>query len=74
MSALLEIVELSDGRIALLRVGSEEEPLIIIKFSERAKDHLSGATLKAGQFMIQTALEAIMGKDSEVESGKHTLH
>ncbi|MBS7326083.1 MAG: hypothetical protein KIG85_05620 [Thiopseudomonas sp.] len=78
--ALLEIVELQDGRIVLRR-ADEENPLVTLTFSGEARDFLHEHYIDVARIMLHAGLEAashLTGDDDspdyEMETVQHTLH
>lgn len=60
--AILELVQLEGGELALRNVGSENEPLVKIQFSEEVKAILGDQTPLVAQHMIQAALFGLLEK------------
>lgn len=61
--AILELVQLEDGELALRNTNSEqEEPLVTIQFSDEVKALIGDQTPIIAQQMIQAALFALMEK------------
>ncbi|AWL30555.1 hypothetical protein A7P53_11575 [Acinetobacter defluvii] len=58
--AILELVQLEGGELALRNAGSEKEPLVTIQFNEQVKALLGEQTPVIAQHMIQAALYALM--------------
>ncbi|WP_173911602.1 hypothetical protein [Acinetobacter sp. Marseille-Q1618] len=58
--AILELVQLEGGELALRNAGSEKEPLVTIQFNEEVKALLGEQTPVIAQHMIQAALYALM--------------
>ncbi|QOW47331.1 MULTISPECIES: hypothetical protein [Acinetobacter] len=58
--AILELVQLESGELALRNAGSEQEPLVTIQFNEQVKALLGEQTPVVAQHMIQAALYALM--------------
>jgi hypothetical protein len=56
-SPFLEIVELDDGRVALRRSDDDGEPLLVIEFSDDARDFLQGQYLEVAQAMITAGMQ-----------------
>ncbi|MCP5645243.1 hypothetical protein NL299_26845, partial [Klebsiella pneumoniae] len=54
--AILELVQLESGELALRNAGSEQEPLVTIQFNEQVKALLGEQTPVVAQHMIQAAL------------------
>ena len=60
--AVLELVQLESGELALRNAGSEKEPLVTIQFNEEVKALLGDQTPVIAQQMIQAALYALLEK------------
>lgn len=61
--AILELVQLEGGELALRNTNSEqEEPLVTIQFSDEVKALIGDQTPVIAQQMIQAALFALMEK------------
>jgi hypothetical protein len=60
--AVLELVQLEDGELALRSAGSEKEPLVKIQFNDDVKALLGDNMPVVAQQMIQAALFALMEK------------
>lgn len=56
-SPFLEIVELSDGRVALRRSDEDGEPLLVIEFSPDAQDYLQGQYIEVAKAMISAGMQ-----------------
>jgi hypothetical protein len=66
-SPYYEIVQLSDGEIALQRVDDDESaPLVRINFSEEAKFFLQEQYVDVAKAMINTGIRAV----AQLESGE----
>ncbi len=63
-AAVLEIVEIGDGRVALRRADGEGEPLVSIQFSDEAVAYLRDAHVDIARAMINTGIQ-IVGKMTE---------
>ena len=79
-SSFLEIVELEDGTYALQRIDSDDEPLVVVTFSDEVSDFLQGnqtavvkAMMGAG---VQTASTLSKAKIDQEEKDfeERTLH
>ncbi|MEJ2418167.1 MAG: hypothetical protein P8Y45_14820 [Exilibacterium sp.] len=57
-SSLFEIVELSNGDIALRHAGEEGEPVVSIRFSQESLYFLRDAKFEIAKAMIEAGLEA----------------
>ena len=60
--AILELVQLEGGELALRNAGSEQEPLVKIQFSDEVKALLGEQTPMVAQHMIQAALFGLLEK------------
>ena len=60
--AILELVQLEGGELALRNAGSEKEPLVKIQFNDEVMKLLGDEMPVIAQHMVQAALFAIMEK------------
>ena len=60
--AILELVQLEGGELALRNAGSEQEPLVKIQFNAEVKALLGDQTALVAQHMIQAALFGLLEK------------
>ena len=60
--AILELVQLEGGELALRNAGSEKEPLVKIQFNDEERKLLGDEMPVIAQHMVQAALFAIMEK------------
>lgn len=60
--AILELVQLEGGELALRNAGSEQEPLVKIQFNDEVKALLGDQTALVAQHMIQAALFGLLEK------------
>jgi hypothetical protein len=60
--AVLELVQLEGGELALRNAGSEKEPLVKIQFNDEVKALLGDQTAVIAQHMIQAALFSLLEK------------
>ena len=60
--AVLELVQLEGGELALRIADSEKEPLVKIQFSDEVKEILGDQTPSVAQHMIQAALFGLLEK------------
>ena len=58
--AILELVQLENGELALRNAGSEEKPLVTIQFNDEVKALLGDQTTVIAQNMIQAALFGLL--------------
>ena len=76
MSSLYEIVELSNGDVALRRVDSDEssDSLVSIKFSDESLFFLGDAKLDVARSMIEAGLDNVteIMESDEAEEGELT--
>ncbi|MBD2858529.1 hypothetical protein IB286_05855 [Spongiibacter sp. KMU-158] len=61
MLSYLELVELANGDIVLQDSDGDEAPLVTIRFSDEAKEHMQGSGMELARIMIQAGLEAMNG-------------
>ena len=68
-SSFLEIVEMPNGDIVLQRSDADEEPLVVIQFSEESRVYLMDGTLEVARAMIQAGIQAAaqMADQGEIE-------
>lgn len=55
-SPFLEIVELANGKVALRRSDEEGEPLLVIEFSDDAREYLQGNYIEVAKVMISAGI------------------
>ena len=60
--AILELVQLEVGELALRNAGSESAPLVTIQFNEELKALLGDQTTVVAQQMVQAALYGLLEK------------
>ena len=60
--AVLELVQLEGGELALRNADSEQEPLVRIQFNDEVKAILGDQTPMVAQHMIQAALFGLLEK------------
>ena len=60
--AILELVQLEGGELALRNTGSNQEPLVKIQFNDEVKALLGDQTALVAQHMIQAALFGLLEK------------
>ncbi|ENV35233.1 hypothetical protein [Acinetobacter gerneri] len=60
--AILELVQLEGGELALRNAGSEQQPLVTIQFNDEVKALLGDQTATIAQHMIQAALFGLLEK------------
>ena len=58
-SALFEIVQLTNGAYALQQVGTEDEPLLKIEFSQEAMAFLEDQDVQVARAMIGAAIRTV---------------
>ncbi|APX92833.1 hypothetical protein [Halomonas salipaludis] len=75
-TAILEIVELSDGEIVLRPAEGEGEPLMRIRFSEEAAELLRQSRFEVAQEMIDHAItrSKLWQEESDDQAFPATLH
>ena len=60
--AILELVQLEGGELALRNAGSESAPLVTIQLNEELKALLGDQTTVVAQQMVQAALYGLLEK------------
>lgn len=67
-SSFLEIVELPNGDIVLLRADGEGEPLVNIRFSEESKSYMPDMRMEVARAMIQAGIETavMLSEDNDM--------
>ncbi|OTG84249.1 hypothetical protein B9T33_00135 [Acinetobacter sp. ANC 5054] len=60
--AILELVQLEGGELALRNAGSEQDPLVTIQFNEELRNILGDQMNVIAQQMIQAALFGLLEK------------
>ena len=63
-----EIIELANGEVALRRADSNDDPLLVIRFSDEANDRLKEQRLDVARAMISAGVQVA----TEIESGEET--
>ena len=66
-SAVLELVELSNGEIALKRMDSDDKPLVKIQFSEESDMALESMKMFVARAMVEAGIEAFSELSQEPE-------
>ena len=61
--AILELVQLENGELALRNAGSETQPLLTIQFNDEVKKLLGDQVPVIAQHMIQAALFGLLEKE-----------
>lgn len=80
MHAMLELVELPDGQVVLRRIGSEDSPMLSLRFSDESLHYLGDSKLEVARAMIQAGIEATdealsrRHAGDEAEGTTHTVH
>ena len=76
-SSLLELVELSDGAIALKRVDDDSKPLVKIRFSDESEFALDKMKMLIARAMIEAGIDAFAELNATPEEDEDevlTLH
>ena len=77
MSNYLELAQLPDGTIVLMRSDDHDNPIVKIEFSGESKDFLQGQELNVAKEMIRAGIESVSGNvtdfDEFLESQKGNL-
>lgn len=60
-----EIIALDDGQIALREVGSEKDPMVVIRFSDEAKARLHGNEVEIARVMLTAGMHAVAALEEE---------
>ena len=75
---IYEIVEIDEGEYALQRTDTEEEPVVIVRFSAQAMEFLNSAQGEIAKTMIEAGIQRVENivEDFEMgrESSERTLH
>lgn len=69
-SPFLEIIELADGTVALRRPDEEGKPLLVIEFSDEAREFLQGNYVEVAKAMISAGMQVagqILDEDPELD-------
>lgn len=81
METLLEIVELESGELAIQRVESDDEPLMIVAFSDELRDALDEKCIEVGRMMLTAGVHMLAeaghnlsGKTETASVPRPTLH
>lgn len=78
-----EIIELSNGDVALRRAGHKEDPLVRIHFSAESLDFLREHKVAIARAMLEAGIEAVQDlnelepelfEEEEVDLTEHTIH
>ncbi|WP_372860538.1 hypothetical protein [Spongiibacter sp.] len=73
MLSYLELVELANGDIVLQRSEGDEQPLVMIRFSGKAREQISGSCLEIARAMVQAGLEAAQVVSEELVDDEDEL-
>ena len=57
-ASLLEIVDRGDGEIVLQRADDDSEPLVVIRFSDEARDYMLDNGLEVAKAMLEAGIQA----------------
>jgi len=79
-----EIIELSNGDVALRRAGHKEDPLVRIQFSEQSLHFLREHKIAVARAMLEAGIEAVQEigeiepdafeEEEVVDATEHTIH
>ena len=75
-SPFLEIIELADGTVALRRPDEEGKLLLIIEFSEEAREFLQGNYVEVAKVMIGAGMQVagqILEDDPDLDLDEHRV-
>jgi hypothetical protein len=70
-----EIIELANGEVALRRADSNDDPLLVIRFSDEAKERLKEQRLDVARAMISAGVQVateIESSEDDVETEDYT--
>lgn len=78
-SAVLELIELSSGEIALKRIDSDDKPLVKIQFSDESEMALESMKMLVARAMVEAGIEAFSEMSQEpdfndTDTEKDRLH
>lgn len=82
-SETYEIIELSNGDVALRRAGHKEDPLVRIHFSDESLNFLREHKIAIARAMLEAGIEAVQDlgalepepfEEEEVDIVEHTIH
>ena len=59
MTQLYEIVETADGEYILRRADSDEQPVVVIRFSDQATAFLDGARGEVAKTMMEAGISRV---------------
>ncbi|WP_043316497.1 hypothetical protein [Microbulbifer sp. HZ11] len=78
-----EIIELSNGDVALRRAGHKGEPLVRIHFSDESQHFLREHKVAVARAMLEAGIEAVQDinemepepfEEEDVDLTEHTIH
>ncbi|MBB5210573.1 hypothetical protein [Microbulbifer hydrolyticus] len=82
-SETYEIIELSNGDVALRRAGHKDDPLVRIHFSAESLEFLREHKVTIARAMLEAGIEAVQEindlepepfEEEEVDITEHTIH
>ncbi|MBN8431760.1 MULTISPECIES: hypothetical protein [Microbulbifer] len=82
-SETYEIIELSNGDVALRRAGHKDDPLVRIHFSAESLDFLREHKVTIARAMLEAGIEAVQEinalepepfEEEDVDLTEHTIH
>ncbi len=59
LETLLEIVELENGDLAIRRAECDDEPLMVVAFSEELRDTLEEKCVEVGRMMLTAGVHMV---------------
>ena len=59
--ALLELIELANGDVALRKASSTDEPIVSISFSEKSKNTMQHLKMHVARAMVEAAISSYQG-------------
>jgi hypothetical protein len=68
-ASLLEIVDRGDGEIVLQRADDDSEPLVVIRFSDEAREYMLDNGLEVAKAMLEAGIQAaaVISQKGEAE-------
>lgn len=82
-SETYEIIELSNGDVALRRAGHKDDPLVRIHFSAESLEFLQEHKVTIARAMLEAGIEAVQDinalepepfEEEDVDLTEHTIH
>ena len=69
-ASLLEIVDRGDGEVVLQRADDATEPLVVIRFSDEAREYMLDNGLEVAKAMLEAGIQAaaVISQNGESEN------